>query len=681
MRKLQISLPDFRRLCIFKGIYPREPTNKRKVSKSATPATTFYYTKDIQYLLHEPLLNKFREHKALAKKIAKSLGRGEVGDAARLEKNHGQKITLDRIIRERYPTFTDAVRDLDDALSLIFLFANLPSTEIVPAKTIALCRRLSLEFEHYVITTHCLRKSFLSIKGIYYQATIHGQDVMWIVPYKFVQRMTNDVDFRIMGTFVEFYTTLLGFVNFRLYTTIGLIYPPKLNVKSDERGGELDAITLQEKDLGPEEAITNGTATEQSNADITMSNGDSTEAPANADIQKQVDAILSEPPPPEEGPSAPEPLDQESVPDPTTIDTFSSTDPNADILPQPQPSASTAAALFAPFTVYLSRETPRQSLEFLLRAFGCNRVGWDAVLGDGAFVGNEADSRITHQIVDRPPVNPDEMDARQGDDEGLSRPQTFAQGMRVPGRIYVQPQWVWDCVNEGKLLRPDTYAPGETLPPHLSPWVKPKEGQYDPTVPVDQEGLEDDEVEDEVVAPDMLEDEIASGSYQELKNVGAEGDMNVANDDDDGVDEDASAAGSDFGGLSDTSAPNVEDTPTSAPEIFEEIEESPEERYQREIAAEASGLSINSSTVSRKSPKATRSSDSANPDLDKRRREARRQKQEAAEELERRKMMMSRKKRKMVEKMMYGNRKREDEAEKLRSKKRRLERAKGRPTV
>ena len=37
-----------------------------------------------------------------------------------------------------------------------------------------------------------------------------------------------DVDFKIMATFLEFYTTLLGFVNYRLYTDLGLIYPPKV---------------------------------------------------------------------------------------------------------------------------------------------------------------------------------------------------------------------------------------------------------------------------------------------------------------------------------------------------------------------------------------------------------------------------------------------------------------------
>ena len=35
-----------------------------------------------------------------------------------------------------------------------------------------------------------------------------------------------------MMTFVEFYTTLLGFVNFKLYTDLGLVYPPKVGVES-----------------------------------------------------------------------------------------------------------------------------------------------------------------------------------------------------------------------------------------------------------------------------------------------------------------------------------------------------------------------------------------------------------------------------------------------------------------
>lgn len=42
----------------------------------------------------------------------------------------------------------------------------------------------------------------------------------------------TDVDYRVMATFTEFYTTLLGFVNFRLYQSLNLHYPPKVGPAS-----------------------------------------------------------------------------------------------------------------------------------------------------------------------------------------------------------------------------------------------------------------------------------------------------------------------------------------------------------------------------------------------------------------------------------------------------------------
>ena len=530
VKKLQISLPDFRRLCIFKGIYPREPRNKKKVARGSTAATTFYYTKDIQYLLHEPLLAKFREHKAVAKKIGRALGRGEAGDASRLEKNLMPKVKLDHIIKERYPTFVDALRDLDDALSMLFLFANLPSSEHIPAKTIALCQRLTREFEHYVITSHSLRKSFLSIKGIYYQATIQGQDILWLVPYRFVQRTGGDIDFRIMGTFVEFYTTLLGFVNYRLYTSIGLVYPPKFNAKSDEQGGELSAFQLQAK----------------ANATTSSANGHAENAKINPEAQAIADQIAAMP-------------DDEDAQDTTAvakrsedeeddgdyeaneeIDKFEPTAPDADVLPQPQASSAEVASLFAPFTFYLSRETPRGPLEFILKAFGCKRVGWDGTLGDGAFTTNESDPNITHQIVDRPALSngapaPEVAETQNG---GAAAPKAQWPYSMMPGRTYVQPQWVWDCINQSKLLRPDHYSPGADLPPHLSPWVKPKKGEYDPNLPLtaqqpegEAEAFEDEGDEEATFDVDGDEDMEAIVDREGSVEVG-EG-MDVADSEDD----------------------------------------------------------------------------------------------------------------------------------------------------
>lgn len=48
------------------------------------------------------------------------------------------------------------------------------------------------------------------------------------MPHRLAYQNPDDVDFRIMATFAEFYTIMLGFTNFKLYHDIGLFYPPKV---------------------------------------------------------------------------------------------------------------------------------------------------------------------------------------------------------------------------------------------------------------------------------------------------------------------------------------------------------------------------------------------------------------------------------------------------------------------
>ncbi|KAI2597319.1 pescadillo ribosomal biogenesis factor 1 [Homo sapiens] len=395
-KKLQLSLADFRRLCILKGIYPHEPKHKKKVNKGSTAARTFYLIKDIRFLLHEPIVNKFREYKVFVRKLRKAYGKSEWNTVERLKDNK-PNYKLDHIIKERYPTFIDALRDLDDALSMCFLFSTFPRTGKCHVQTIQLCRRLTVEFMHYIIAARALRKVFLSIKGIYYQA-----------------EHPTDVDYRVMATFTEFYTTLLGFVNFRLYQLLNLHYPPKLEgqAQAEAKAGEgtyaLDSESCMEKlaALSASLARVVVPATEEE-AEVDEFPTDGEMSAQEEDRRKELEA-------------------QEKH-----------------------------KKLFEGLKFFLNREVPREALAFIIRSFG-GEVSWDKSLCIGATY-DVTDSRITHQIVDRP-----------------------GQQTSVIGRCYVQPQWVFDSVNARLLLPVAEYFSGVQLPPHLSPFVTEKEGDYVP---------------------------------------------------------------------------------------------------------------------------------------------------------------------------------------------------------
>ncbi|EDV22208.1 uncharacterized protein TRIADDRAFT_29327, partial [Trichoplax adhaerens] len=398
VRKLQLSLADFRRLCILKGIYPHEPKNKKKVSGGDTAFRTYYYIKDIKYLAHEPIINKFRDHKIFVRKLRRAIGRKEDDIASKLNENK-PVYTLDHIVKERYPSFIDALRDLDDAISMLFLFSSMPQTSKIQAT----------EFMHYVIQSRSLRKVFLSIKGIYYQVELQGQNVTWIVPYKFSEQVPYDVDFRVMLTFLEFYITLLGFVNFQLYHSINLKYPPQL---------------VRDRAALNHVAVENYCMSDELEDEILIA--------LNQDITKFESAESDTP----------------------EIDEFP-IDEDATQMKEKMEEEKKFSKLFEGLKFFLSREVPQEALVFVIRCFG-GQISWDSLTSIGASY-EETDESITHQIVDRP-----------------------SQKHQFLSRYYVQPQWVFDCVNARTLLSEVEYLAGIVLPPHLSPFVVEEEGDYVP---------------------------------------------------------------------------------------------------------------------------------------------------------------------------------------------------------
>ncbi|KAF9270382.1 hypothetical protein L218DRAFT_952517 [Marasmius fiardii PR-910] len=479
IKKLQCSLADFRRLCILKGIFPREPHNRKKANKGSSAPTSFYYAKDIAYLAHEPVLKKLREHKAFAKKLSRAIGRGEWSDAKSLEENK-PVYKLDHIIKERYPTFVDAIRDIDDALCMIFLFASLPSNSRIPSSLVENCARLAAEWQLYVMHTRSLRKAFLSIKGVYYQAEVMDQLVTWLVPYQFTQNIPADVDVRVMLTFLELYQTLLGFVFFKLYADKGLVYPPPLDTKKDEGAAGIGAFSIQDTTQASARHILKTKVVEIDGLRVTSKDVHQTikslTANTTMDVGEDVDMSVPETTPGRE--------EEEFITQPSKSDSQQVTSlPTLHSLEALPPSLNTS--LFAPYTFFLSRETSRPIFEFLVRSFG-GRIGWPASSGSGSPF-DESEDSITHVIIDRPVF--ERLDEKPEERERRSR------------RKYIQPQWVVDCINTGKILLEGAYAQGVTeLPPHLSPFGE-VEGAYDPlSMANDAEGKDavEEEAESEI---------------------------------------------------------------------------------------------------------------------------------------------------------------------------------------
>jgi len=206
---------------------------------------------------------------------------------------------------------------------------------------------------------------------------------------------------------------LMGFVNFRLFTSMNLCYPPKSAVPISQGDAKLLA--------GEDDADIENEYIAALGRPLLKSRIDENDADVKTD---EFESNL------EEG--------EEELKSCVGL-TFAET--------------NKLQKLFEGLKFFISREVPREALVFVLRSFG-GQVSWDKVTFIGATF-DESDEKITHHIVDREVI-----------------PNKFMN------RHYIQPQWVFDCINARVLLPVQDYFPGEILPPHLSPFVQEAEGDY-----------------------------------------------------------------------------------------------------------------------------------------------------------------------------------------------------------
>jgi pescadillo protein len=377
--------------------------------------------------------------------------------------------TLHHLVKERYPRFMDALGDVDDALTLAHLFAALPGEGDIKPGVTNKAKTLVAAWGAYCATTSSITKSFISVKGVYTEASIRGSTIRWVVPHSFTQYLPEDVDYRVMMTFFEFYETLLNFVLYKLYNEIGVRYPfPLKDIGGETIGSTSSVLGANLRALRNALDSSKGAVSNVVSAAIQSGTNEKEKATKESggkqkskELVKSVGAALSK--------LTGEDSDVEEENDDDSVDVQGPLQAALENMAEEQARASVPGAedgvdddalkrrrLFEGLTFFLSREVPRGYLELVCLAYG-GKVGWE---GDDSPISMK-DVRITHHIVDRPQV--------PGSYDTLPK-----------SREYVQPQWILDCANFMFLLPIARYAAGAELPPHLSPWVDDEEEGYKP---------------------------------------------------------------------------------------------------------------------------------------------------------------------------------------------------------
>ncbi|RNF01964.1 pescadillo [Trypanosoma rangeli] len=379
-RLLQIDSIQFRRLCILKGIYPRALARSKQ--KQSGNDKQYYLAREIKWLVRDHLAERMMAHRAWEKKVRRAEAMGLADDLKVLKsKKVKPQYSLVATIKERYPFFIDAVRDIDDAMSMIALYAFL-SPEVMSETTIEThhvltsglhqrAREISERWNRYVARAHVLSKGFISIKGYYFEAIVRGERVRWLCPHEYAHKFPPGIQQYITLSFLEFYIELMRFVLFKLERDL------ERDIAEQQRT-EDDGLNANAEDF----RITDKETTQ------TLSG-----------VKKDV---LSK----------------------------------AELM---QEELRKAQRVFEGLTFYISREVPHKHATLIIEACG-GRVATAYVTDN-----------ITHFVVDRPALPP---------------------GFERVDRIeYVQPQYLFDCLNARILLPPNGYRLGEELPPHVSPFT------------------------------------------------------------------------------------------------------------------------------------------------------------------------------------------------------------------
>lgn len=228
-----------------------------------------------------------------------------------------------------------------------------------------------------------------------------GETITWLAPHSFTQRLPKGIDFRVMITFLDFYEVFLKFALFKLYSTLGIAYPPTVNDAMKDCGGFL--LSVNQSTSNEETSLTIG------KKNLSSNNGKK----LGKDKIEKLEAKLSilEKGEDEEDPEEGDDVDisgplteafagfQDSISraeeDGIDAEDRKVFDESATTLNEANSKSETNTNLFQGLCFFVSREVPLEILQICIISFG-GLLGWES--DSGASPIRKDDPRITHQV-------------------------------------------------------------------------------------------------------------------------------------------------------------------------------------------------------------------------------------------------------------------------------------------
>ncbi|CDO64888.1 pescadillo-like protein [Plasmodium reichenowi] len=468
LKKLFLNEEEFRKLCIFKGIYPKDFKEiPLKYRKKFYKHKVFYTRNDFLKLSHEKIINDFRKIKIYLKKYKKCKLTLEDFTRSKNIIANFPVYKLEHIIKERYPILSYAVDHLDDALSCIIAYSQLPSNHKYGIKNnmVKTCEMLKDHFHYYVYKTNKIKKAFISVKGYYLQAEILKKKVTWIIPHIFTPYIDTSIDFKLISDFIEYYIALLKFVLFKLYKLDNMLYPPK---QDNDLKNEKLAHLSYDKDY----------STNENNIDIELKE----ELESKCNVNTNEDLTTCQ----EKTEEKNHKYDNNPHGHTTNIDNnnFSNIhlQDNSGLNKNEEKKNLTnnniihknneadngrhvhrddhididehnkLKELFKNHIFYIHNDMPFDVLSIIILSCG-GKISWNSKISPIHY----DDNNITHEIYEKDKNNTIHLNNLENEYK----------------RIHIQPQYIFDCLNEKNILPCSDYLTDvENLPVHLSPFIE-----------------------------------------------------------------------------------------------------------------------------------------------------------------------------------------------------------------